>query len=74
MFQSITIKKQGNFNLIKMEIKFYLSVPLFDLISGPILEKRLKVMIVETLKKIDNEIKKNNAKKGILRKSEIITK
>ena len=73
MFQSIFIKNKGKEREIKIEIKFYLSFALFDLVSGSILERRLKQMVVETLKKIDNEIKNKNSKKGIKRKSEIIT-
>jgi hypothetical protein len=65
MFQSIAIKSKGNQKQIQLEIKFYISFFLFDIIFGSLLEKKLKEMVVETLKKIDNQIGSKN--------SEIIT-
>ena len=72
MFQTIDIKNKNGKKEVKIEIKFYISFFLFDWIFGPILEIRLKQMIVQTLEKLDNKIRAKNLKKGISRKSEII--
>lgn len=61
MFQSIIIENKGKEKEIQIEIKFYISFFLFDLIFGSLLEKRLKQMIVETLKTIDNKIGSENS-------------
>lgn len=65
MYQTIDIEKNGSFSNITLEIKFKINFFLFDFIFGSLLEKRLKIMIVETLEKI----KKQNSSYG---NSEII--
>ena len=64
MFQTIEMNKTGKFADISIEIKFYIRFSLFDLISGPILERRLKRMLVETVKKVENEARRKKIGKG----------
>jgi hypothetical protein len=52
MIQTIDIEKRQGFNYITMQIKFNINFFLFDFIFGPILEIRLKKMIVGTLEKL----------------------
>lgn len=61
MFQSIIIKNDGTKKEIQIEIKFYIRFFLFDIIFGKLLEVRLKQMVVETLKKIDNQTGNKNS-------------
>jgi hypothetical protein len=72
MFQAIKIEKKGKFNDISIEIKFYISFFLFDRIVGPILELRLKDMLLGTLLKLKEDLEAKNKKLGVVRVSEII--
>lgn len=56
MLQTIALKDMGNYSKIKVDIEFNINFPFFDIILGPILEMRLKQMIMETIKNIENQM------------------
>ena len=58
MLQTLSIKDVGKHREIEIEIKFNIDFPFFDMVIGPILEIRLKQMIIETFKNIERYINK----------------
>lgn len=73
MLQTILINNKGKYKEVEIEISFKINSFLLDLIFGNILEKRLKIMVVQTLLKLQENFEKKNAQKGIYRKSEILS-
>ena len=71
MFQTISIKDLNGKREIEIEIKYYISFFIFDLIFGKILEHRLKDMIVSSLKNAQLTLDKKYNKD--MSKLEIIT-
>lgn len=64
MYQTLSVKDAGKYREIEMEIKFNIDFLVFDIIIGPILEIRLKQMIVQTFKNIESYL---NRKEGIVK-------
>lgn len=73
MLQTILINNYGKYSEVEIEIAFEINALLLDLIFGLILEKRLKIMITQTLLNLREKLNEKNAKKNIFRKSEILT-
>jgi len=72
MFQTILINDKGKYKEVEIEISFTINSFLLDLLFGHILKKRLKIMTVQTLLKLQKNLNEKNIKKGISRKSEIL--
>lgn len=72
MYQTIEIKKQDNISTVNIEIKFQINNFILDLIFGPILKRRLRQMIVETLQKVRDDLVREGLKRDLVKKSEII--
>lgn len=73
MYQEIIIENKGKFSEVKIEVSFKIYSSLLDLIFSPILKKRLKIMVVDTLLKLQENLNEKNKKRGIIKKSQIIT-
>lgn len=72
MFQEILIENNGKFSDVKIQISFKINSSLLDLIFSPILMKRLKIMVVDTLLKLQENLNEKNKKRGITKKSIIL--
>lgn len=73
MFQEINIENKGKFSEVTIEVSFEIYSSLLDLIFSPILMMRLKIMVVDTLLKLQKNLNEKNKKRGIIKKSQIIT-
>jgi hypothetical protein len=73
MYQEIIIEDKGKFSEVTIEISFKIYSALLDFIFSPILKMRLKIMVIETLLKLQQNLNEKNSKRGIIKKSQIIT-
>lgn len=73
MLQTILIKKKGKYSEVEIEIKFKINFFLLDFLFGYILERRLEIMVRETLLSLQERLNREHEKNGVQRKSEILT-